>query len=111
MSFFAKLGSSGSDTDDSGSESEESILSGDEGQEQDLKLAQKKTKGDFKASMFEKGGDDDDSEEEEDESEEDEDEDGDLSGDSDEIRQVSEDGNSLANKPLTSVCRAWRTSS
>ena len=51
MSFFAKLGS-GSDTDSSsGSDSEESILSGNEGIEQDRKLAAAK-KPSGKASMF-----------------------------------------------------------
>ncbi len=88
MSFFAKLGSSGSDTDDSGSESEESILSGDEGAEQDLALAQKKPKGKYHASMFDKGaGTDEDDEDEESELEDDDEEE--LSSDSDADRQVS----------------------
>ena len=78
MSFFAKLGS-GSDTDsDSGSESEESILSGDEGLEQDRKLAAAQ-KPKNKASMFLKSddeSDEDSSEEEESDSDEDSDEEG-----------------------------------
>jgi translation initiation factor 3 subunit C len=79
MSFFAKLGS-GSDTDsDSGSESEESILSGDDGEIQDKKLAPKSNK----ASMFLRS-DDEDSDEDDDEDEDDED----LSGESGDDRQV-----------------------
>jgi translation initiation factor 3 subunit C len=79
MSFFAKLGS-GSDTDsDSGSESEESILSGEEGLEQDRKLAAAQ-KPKNKASMFLKSddeSDEDSSEEEETDDEDESDEDGD----------------------------------
>jgi hypothetical protein len=72
MSFFAKLGS-GSDTDsESGSESEESILSGEEGEEQDRKLAAKNNR----ASMFLRS-DDEESESEEEEEEMSEEESGD----------------------------------
>jgi translation initiation factor 3 subunit C len=85
-SFFAKLGSSGSDTDESGSESEESILSGDEGQVQDLKLAQKK--GKFDASMFEKGVGSEESDDDLDSDEEQDDDEEDLSDDSAADRQV-----------------------
>ncbi|EIW71751.1 hypothetical protein TREMEDRAFT_43048 [Tremella mesenterica DSM 1558] len=81
MSFFAKLGSSGSDTSDSGSDSEESIRSGSEGEEQDRKLAAaKKEKKKHGASMFLKSDaedSDDSSDEEEEEMSEDEDEDDD----------------------------------
>jgi translation initiation factor 3 subunit C len=74
MSFFAKLGS-GSDTDsDSGSESEESILSGDEGLEQDRKLAATAKKGKPNASMFLKSDDDSDEESSDEDESEDEDE-------------------------------------
>jgi hypothetical protein len=70
MSFFARLGS---DSDsDSGSESEESILSGDEGERQDAAFAGSKPKG--RASQFLRS-DDDDSSDEEDSDEDDSDED------------------------------------
>ncbi|OCF43476.1 eukaryotic translation initiation factor 3 subunit C [Kwoniella heveanensis CBS 569] len=76
MSFFAKLGS---DSDSSsGSDSEESILSGDEGLAQDKKLAaqtQKKKGGaGNKASMFLRSDAEDSDEDSEDESDEDEEE-------------------------------------
>ncbi|WVN86973.1 eukaryotic translation initiation factor 3 subunit C [Cryptococcus depauperatus CBS 7841] len=64
MSFFAKL--QGSDSESS-SDSEESILSGSEGERQDQKLAQKKQKN--KASMF-LNSDEDESEQSSDEEEE-----------------------------------------
>lgn len=78
MSFFAKLGSGSESDSDSGDESEESILSGDEGDAQDLKLA-KGQKG-----MFERDSDD---ESEEEDSDEDSDED--EGADSDAGRKVS----------------------
>lgn len=82
MSFFARLGS---DTEsDSGSESEESILSGDEGEEQDKRIASKPKNN--KASAFLRSDAEDDSDEDDD-SDDDEDE---LSeGGSDVQRQVS----------------------
>lgn len=86
MSFFAKLGSSGSESEESGSESEESILSGDEGEEQDLKLAQTKPKAKYYASMFVKEAGSVAEENESESSLEDEEED--LSGDSAADRQV-----------------------
>lgn len=77
MSFFAKLGSD-SDSDSESSASEESILSGDEGDAQDLKLA-KGQKG-----MFERDSDDESEEEDSDE-----DSDDDEGADSDAGRKVS----------------------
>ncbi|WWC65606.1 eukaryotic translation initiation factor 3 subunit C [Kwoniella dejecticola CBS 10117] len=72
MSFFAKLGSDDSSSS-SGSDSEESILSGDEGLEQDKKLAQAKAKSNKnKASMFLRSDAEDSDEESSDESEEEE---------------------------------------
>ena len=60
MSFFARLGS-GSDSDSSsGSDSEESILSGEEGEEQDARLA----KPTGRASQFLRSDGDDSSDEE-----------------------------------------------
>jgi translation initiation factor 3 subunit C len=71
MSFFARLGS---DSDsDSGSESEESILSGDEGEKQDATFATTKPKG--KASQFLRSDGDDSSDEEESDEDESDDED------------------------------------
>lgn len=82
MSFFARLGSD-SDSDSSGSESEESILSGDEGEEQDKRIASKPKNN--KASMFLRS----DAEESSEEEESDEDDDEELSeGGSDVQRQV-----------------------
>lgn len=70
MSFFARLGS---DSDsDSGSESEESILSGDEGEKQDATFASK-PKG--KASQFLRSDGDDSSDEEESDEDDSDDED------------------------------------
>lgn len=66
MSFFARLGSD-SDSDSSGSESEESILSGEEGEEQDARIARPKGR----ASQFLRSDGDDSSDE--DESEDDDD--------------------------------------
>ncbi|WVQ66549.1 eukaryotic translation initiation factor 3 subunit C [Kwoniella botswanensis] len=73
MSFFAKLGSDSDSSSSSGSDSEESILSGDEGLAQDRKLAEaKKTKN--KASMFLRSDAEDSDEESEEDSDEDEEE-------------------------------------
>lgn len=83
MSFFARLGSD-SDSDSSGSESEESILSGDEGEEQDKRIASKPAKNN-KASAFLRS-DAEDSDEDDSDSDDDDD---DLSeGGSDVQRQV-----------------------
>jgi translation initiation factor 3 subunit C len=60
MSFFARLGSD-SDSDSSGSESEESILSGDEGAEQDARIARPTGR----ASQFLRSDGDDSSDEDE----------------------------------------------
>jgi translation initiation factor 3 subunit C len=69
MSFFARLGS---DSDsDSGSESEESILSGDEGERQDAAFAGSKPKG--RASQFLRSDGSDSSSEEEDSDDDDSD--------------------------------------
>jgi translation initiation factor 3 subunit C len=62
-SFFARLGSD-SDTDSSGSDSEESILSGDEGEKQDQRLGDKKKS---KASQFLMSDGDDSDEDDSDE--------------------------------------------
>ncbi|WVQ96216.1 eukaryotic translation initiation factor 3 subunit C [Kwoniella sp. CBS 9459] len=70
MSFFAKLGS---DSDSSsGSDSEESILSGDEGLAQDKKLAAQTQKKKGGASMFLRSDAEDSDEDSEDESEDEE---------------------------------------
>ena len=60
MSFFARLGSD-SDSDSSGSESEESILSGEEGEEQDARIARPTGR----ASQFLRSDGDDSSDEDE----------------------------------------------
>lgn len=95
MSFFTKHGS-GSDTDsDSGSDSEESILSGDEGLEQDRKIAAAQ-KPKNKASMFLKSddeGEDESSEEEESDDEDDSDEEG---------------GKAVSRVPGTYVWSSWK---
>jgi hypothetical protein len=63
MSFFARLGSD-SESDSSGSDSEESILSGDEGEEQDQRM----TKTNDKANKFlMSDGDDSDEDSDDDE--------------------------------------------
>lgn len=80
MSFFAKLQGSDSESS-SGSDSEESILSGSEGERQDKKLAAQKKQQKSKASMFLNS---DESESEEESSDEDEEE----MSDSDDERQV-----------------------
>ena len=103
MSFFAKLGSSGSESSDSGSDSEESILSGDEGQEQDAKLAQKKNKGGYNARMFEKGGSDEDESEESDEDE--------MSEGSAADRQVRKEGGKGDFSAHSMSDRSWPTGS
>ncbi|WWC93074.1 eukaryotic translation initiation factor 3 subunit C [Kwoniella dendrophila CBS 6074] len=82
MSFFAKLGSDDSSSSSSGSDSEESILSGDEGLEQDKKLAAK-TKTKNKASMFLRS-DAEDSDEDDSDEDSDEDDDEELSDSEDE---------------------------
>ena len=96
MSFFAKLGGSGSDTDsDSGSESEESLRSGDEGEEQDRQIAAKKTAAVTKkapakgASRFLRSDNEDSSDEDESESEEELSEDEDEDDEEDDDRAVS----------------------
>ncbi|WRT69433.1 eukaryotic translation initiation factor 3 subunit C [Kwoniella shivajii] len=71
MSFFAKLGSDDDSSSSSGSESEESILSGDEGLAQDQKLAEAK-KSKNKASMFLRSDAEDSDEESSDEEDEEE---------------------------------------
>ncbi|ORX37992.1 eukaryotic translation initiation factor 3 subunit 8 N-terminus-domain-containing protein [Kockovaella imperatae] len=83
MSFFAKLGSSGSDTDSSSDEEE--ILSGSEGEEQDEKLKASSKKTNNKASMFLRSDAEDSSDE--DDSDEDSDEDEDMSDESGDGRQ------------------------
>ncbi|AFR95378.1 eukaryotic translation initiation factor 3 subunit C [Cryptococcus neoformans C23] len=80
MSFFAKLQGSDSESS-SGSDSEESILSGSEGERQDKKLAAQKKQQKSKASMFLNS---DESESEEESSDEDEEE----MSDSDDERQA-----------------------
>lgn len=81
MSFFARLGSD-TESDSSGSESEESILSGDEGEEQDKRIASKPKN---KASAFLRS----DAEDSSDEEDSDDDDDEELSeGGSDVQRQV-----------------------
>lgn len=82
MSFFARLGSD-SDSDSSGSESEESILSGDEGEEQDKRIASKPKTN--KASAFLRSDAEDS---DEDDSDSDDDDDDDSEGGSDVQRQV-----------------------
>ena len=85
MSFFARLGSD-SDSDSSGSESEESILSGDEGEEQDKRIASKPAKNNKASAFLRSDAEDSD----EDDSDSDDDDDDDLSeGGSDVQRQVS----------------------
>lgn len=110
MSFFAKLGS-GSDTDsDSGSESDESILSGDEGLEQDRKLAAKTSN---KASMFLRS-DDEDSDEESDDDDDDDDEDEDEDSDEEGGKSVSLDHGSskeLVHQDTGLTHRTWPTDS
>lgn len=81
MSFFAKLQGSDSESS-SGSDSEESILSGSEGERQDKKLAAQKKQQKSKASMFLNS---DESESEEESSDEEEEE---MMSDSDDERQV-----------------------
>lgn len=66
MSFFARLGSD-SESDSSGSESEESILSGEEGEQQDARIARPTGR----ASQFLKSDDSDESSSEEEESDDD----------------------------------------
>lgn len=72
MSFFQKLGSGSDDSSDSGSDSEESILSGDEGEEQDQKLAAG-AKRSGKSALMRSDADSDEDEDDEDEGEEEDD--------------------------------------